>query len=86
MVTAPPRPVFMRTREAAGLLGLSPRTLEKHRTCGTGPKFRKIGGCVIYALTDIEAWTDDGASFKTDGRRTRGHDPWANATQPDLPF
>lgn len=76
----------MRTREVADLLGLSPRTLEKHRTSGTGPKFRKVGGCVIYALSDVEARTDDGATFKTDGRRTRGLDPWANATQPDLPF
>ena len=29
---------FLRTPEAARLLGLSPRTLEKHRTYGTGPR------------------------------------------------
>src|SRR5215467_14785923 len=38
----PPR--FLRTPEAARFLGLSGRTLEKHRTYGTGPKYRKIGG------------------------------------------
>jgi predicted DNA-binding transcriptional regulator AlpA len=38
----PPR--FLRTAEAARFLGLSPRTLEKHRTYGTGPQYRKLGG------------------------------------------
>jgi hypothetical protein len=42
----PPR--FLRTPEAARYLGLSGRTLEKHRTYGTGPKYRKIGGRVVY--------------------------------------
>ena len=42
----PPR--FLRTPEAARFLGLSGRTLEKHRTYGTGPKYRKIGGRVVY--------------------------------------
>ncbi len=32
----PPR--FLRTPEAARFLGLSGRTLEKHRTYGTGPR------------------------------------------------
>ena len=38
----PPR--YLRTPEAARFLGLSGRTLEKHRTYGTGPAYRKIGG------------------------------------------
>jgi hypothetical protein len=37
----PPR--YLRTTEAARFLGLSPRTLEKHRIYGTGPAYRKIG-------------------------------------------
>ena len=44
----PPR--FLRTPEAARFLGLSGRTLEKHRTYGTGPAYRKLGGRVVYAL------------------------------------
>ncbi len=52
----PPR--FLRTPEAARFVGLSGRTLEKHRTYGTGPKYRKIGGRVVYALEDLKAWTD----------------------------
>src|SRR3546814_6833556 len=38
----PPR--YLRTQEAARFLGLSERTLEKHRTYGTGPAYRKLGG------------------------------------------
>jgi predicted DNA-binding transcriptional regulator AlpA len=56
---------FLRTPEAARFVGLSGRTLEKHRTYGTGPKFRKIGGRVVYALEDLKAWVDLGARTST---------------------
>ncbi len=59
----PPR--FLRTPEAARFLGLSGRTLEKHRTYGTGPIYRKIGGRVVYALEDLKAWADLGAKTST---------------------
>ncbi|WP_454745880.1 helix-turn-helix transcriptional regulator [Ciceribacter selenitireducens] len=51
-------PRFVRTAEAARLLDLSPRTLEKHRCDGTGPVYHKLGGRVVYAVTDINAWID----------------------------
>ena len=41
----PPR--YLRTAEAARHLGLSGRTLEKHRCYGTGPLYRKSGGRVV---------------------------------------
>jgi predicted DNA-binding transcriptional regulator AlpA len=59
----PPR--FLRTPEAARYLGLSGRTLEKHRTYGTGPTYRKIGGRVVYAVDDLKAWADLGAKTST---------------------
>ena len=59
----PPR--FLRTPEAARFLGLSGRTLEKHRTYGTGPKYHKIGDRVVYALDDLKAWADRGAKIST---------------------
>jgi hypothetical protein len=59
----PPR--FLRTPEAARFLGLSGRTLEKHRTYGTGPTYRKIGGRVVYALDDLKVWADRGAKIST---------------------
>jgi len=65
--TIPPR--FLRTKEAAEFLSLSARTLEKHRTYGTGPAFRKLGGRVVYAIDDLEAWADRGAVTSTSDPR-----------------
>ena len=58
-------PRYLRTAEAARYLSLSPRTLEKHRTYGTGPAYRKIGGRVIYAVADLNAWADVGTRTST---------------------
>lgn len=58
-------PRYLRTPDAAKLLGLSPRTLEKHRCYGTGPVFRRLGGRVVYALDDLEAWADLGTRRST---------------------
>ena len=63
----PPR--FLRTPEAADFLGLSSRTLEKHRTYGTGPAYRKLGGRVVYALDDLKSWADRGAVTSTSDPR-----------------
>ncbi|MGL4557110.1 MAG: helix-turn-helix transcriptional regulator [Afipia sp.] len=56
---------YLRTTEAARFLGLSGRTLEKHRTYGTGPSYRKLGGRVVYALEDLQAWADVGLRQST---------------------
>ncbi len=66
-VNLPPR--FLRTPEAAHFLGLSGRTLEKHRTYGTGPAYRKLGGRVVYAVDDLQAWADRGAATSTSDPR-----------------
>ena len=63
----PPR--FLRTPEAARFLSLSGRTLEKHRTYGTGPAYRKLGGRVVYALEDLKAWADRGFVTSTSDPR-----------------
>jgi hypothetical protein len=49
---------FLTNAEAAIFLKLSPRTLDKFRVLGGGPKFRKFGRRVIYALDDLEAWAN----------------------------
>ncbi|PQZ47241.1 DNA-binding protein [Ochrobactrum sp. MYb15] len=59
----PPR--LLRTQEAARFLGISLRTLEKHRTYGTGPVYRKIGGRVLYAVRDLESWSSTGSRKST---------------------
>ncbi|WP_299739459.1 helix-turn-helix domain-containing protein [uncultured Roseobacter sp.] len=59
----PPR--YLRTPEAARFLSLSGRTLEKHRTYGTGPRYSKIGGRVIYAVEDLQSWVGRGEKRST---------------------
>ena len=49
---------FLIQSEAAELLRLSPRTLERKRLDGTGPRFVKAGRRVLYRRADIEAWTE----------------------------
>jgi hypothetical protein len=47
---------FLKTPDAAIHLGLSARTLEKHRCYGTGPVYRKLVGRIVYAIADLNAW------------------------------
>jgi predicted DNA-binding transcriptional regulator AlpA len=69
----PPR--YLRTPEAARLLSLSGRTLEKHRTYGTGPDYYKIGGRVVYLEADLTAWAKP-------GRRKSTSDPGVGTVLP----
>ena len=48
---------YLTNDEAAEYLRLSPRTLEKQRVIGGGPRFRKFGRRVMYAVAD---WYSDG--------------------------
>lgn len=52
---------FMRTPAAATYLGLSPRTLEKWRTQGRGPKYARLGNAVVYRKEDLQAFFEDQA-------------------------
>lgn len=49
---------FLTTVEAAAFLRLSPRTLEKKRIMGGGPRFYKFGPRVRYSMRDLESWAD----------------------------
>lgn len=49
---------FLTQGEAAKLLRLSPRTLERHRVSGTGPRFTKAGRRVLYRISELEAWVE----------------------------
>jgi hypothetical protein len=71
-------PRYLITPAAAVHLGLSARTLEKHRCFGTGPVFRKLGGRVVYAIEDLEAW----AAL---GRRRSTSDPGVGTVHPAKP-
>ena len=51
-------PEFLTNDEAAAFLRLSPRTLEKQRVLGGGPRYRKFGTRVLYAVGDLRTWAD----------------------------
>ena len=55
---------YLTNDEAAEFLRLSPRTLEKQRVIGGGPRFRKFGRRVMYAVADLDAWADQ-RSYET---------------------
>jgi predicted DNA-binding transcriptional regulator AlpA len=59
----PPR--YLRTPDASRFVGLSIRTLEKHRIYGTGPRYSKLGGRVVYRLEDLQAWVDSAVKAST---------------------
>jgi hypothetical protein len=59
---------LMREGEAARLLGLSARTLQKWRWSGRGPKFLRLNGAVRYDHADLEI-------FISSARRTSTSDP-----------
>ncbi len=44
------------TKVAATIADMSPRTMERKRVSGTGPKFLKLGQSVRYRISDIEEW------------------------------
>lgn len=72
---------FVTTQEAAGLLRLSPRTLERHRVQGTGPRYMKVGpgkrARVLYAVEDLNDWIGHkygGTSEYRSANGGRGHE------------
>jgi hypothetical protein len=42
--------------ELAARLNISPRTLERWRWTGEGPRYMKVGGRVVYRLEDVEGY------------------------------
>jgi predicted DNA-binding transcriptional regulator AlpA len=56
---------YLSNDEAAHVLKLSPRTLEKFRVIGGGPRYRKLGRRVVYSVQDLETWADARACDST---------------------
>jgi hypothetical protein len=59
MAAVPQTTHYLTNDEAASFLKLSPRTLEKQRVIGGGPRFRKFGRRVVYAVADLENWANE---------------------------
>ena len=58
---------FLNTAQAAHYVGLSPRTFERMRRTGRGPRFRKHGRYVRYHIADLDAWSAGRARTSTGG-------------------
>lgn len=54
---APSQRPYLNTRQSAHYLGLSVRKLEKLRSAGIGPRFRRHGRLVFYHIEDLESWS-----------------------------
>lgn len=68
---------FLRTVAAAGYCALSPRTLEKLRLTGGGPRFLRPPGrrFVVYDPADLDAWLTSGRRASTSDPGPAGHAP-----------
>ena len=64
-------PTYLSTRQAAELLGVSPRTLERYRGSGEGPPYMKVGPRVRYARADLDAWMEEGRPPPKPGKNGR---------------
>ncbi|GJL98842.1 MAG: DNA-binding protein [Methyloligella sp.] len=58
---------YLTNKEAADYLRLQTRTLDNLRWIGTGPKFRKHGGRIVYHIDDLEAWSEKRLRISTSG-------------------
>jgi hypothetical protein len=56
---------FLNAAQAALYVGLSHRTLERMRTEGGGPRFRKHGRYVRYHIADLDLWSESVARRTT---------------------
>jgi excisionase family DNA binding protein len=52
------RDSLLSQKQAARMLGLSVRTLERHRIAGTGPRFARLGRLVRYRQNDLDQWVE----------------------------
>jgi predicted DNA-binding transcriptional regulator AlpA len=61
-------------REAAELLRVTERSLERYRLSGTGPKFIRLGKtrAVRYRPADVEAWLASKVVASTSEETTKG--------------
>jgi predicted DNA-binding transcriptional regulator AlpA len=52
-------------KQAAQILGLSVRTLERHRLAGTGPRYARLGRLIRYRKCDLAEWVHDALRTST---------------------
>ena len=60
---------FLTIAEAAQLLRVNRRTLDNLRWKGTGPRFRRHGGRIIYHRSELLAWSEQRRANQARRRR-----------------
>lgn len=48
---------FLSPEQAAHYLGISVRTLQEHRSTGSGPRFRRHCRHIRYHIDDLDSWS-----------------------------
>jgi len=62
---------MIRTPAAAEFLGVRPNTLEIWRHQKRGPKFYRVGRCIVYGLEDLEAFVKANGVHTIDSIQTK---------------
>ena len=62
---------YVSESQAAEILGLSPKTLERYRWQDCGPPARRYRGRVLYKLDELQEWLEREARPWQDARRER---------------
>jgi hypothetical protein len=57
--------VYLDELETALYLKVKPNTLRGWRVKGGGPRFRQHGTNVVYAITDLDTWSDGRSKLST---------------------
>ena len=68
---------FLIVPEAAAELRMAKRTLDNHRWKGTGPKFRRHGGRIVYRRGDLLAWSEERAARMAARKKNNDRTPSA---------
>jgi predicted DNA-binding transcriptional regulator AlpA len=58
---------LLNDHEVANFLRVSTATVRRWRLLGQGPRFRKLGSSVRYALEDVEKWLEDQPTGGSEG-------------------
>lgn len=53
-------PLLVRREEAAALVDMGSSTFDRHDAAGLLPAGRKLGGCKVWSVRELRAWSDRG--------------------------
>ena len=65
--------MFLSTITLAEYLCVSPRTIERWRVEGNGPRYMKAGHRVLYNADDVDAWLEAASRRSTSEVSEIGH-------------